>query len=145
MGVFRAVPAAGSERLLVFLIDDDVDDQEIFSITVGKISPQFRCEFADDGVDALEMLQRGKLDPDIILIDLNMPRMGGIECLGRIKKMDDYKQTSAYIYSTSDDQVVVERCMKLGAAGFIKKEADPHVLQKKLASIFLSTKPEAFQ
>lgn len=120
------------------MIDDDIDDQEIFSITIEKISPQIRCEFADDGVHGLERLEKERLVPDLILIDLNMPRMDGLECLECIRRIERLDSIQAYIYSTSSDRATIERSMKLGANGFLKKEANPDVLQQKLTAI-LST------
>lgn len=128
---------------VIFLIDDDVDDQEIFSITVGKISPHIRCEFADDGVHGLERLRGERLLPDLILIDLNMPRMDGLECLDGIRKTTHVKNTPAYIYSTSADRITIEKSMNMGANGFLKKEADPQDLQKKLTNILSTIKRQS--
>jgi CheY-like chemotaxis protein len=137
---FFPMPSAFS----ILLIDDDSDDQEIFSITVGKISPHVLCSFADDGVHALERLTREDLAPDLIFIDLNMPRMGGLECLEAIRKMERMRETPAWIYSTSADMPTIEKSMSMGANGFLKKEANPHVLQKKLTDIFSTIKRTAF-
>lgn len=123
---------------VILLIDDDIDDQEFFSITIEKISPHIQCEFADDGVHGLERLKAERLDPDLILIDLNMPRMDGLECLESIRKMKHLKGTRAYIYSTSADQAAIAKSILLGADGFLKKEANLDVLKQKLTKI-LST------
>lgn len=131
--------------LSILLIDDDLDDQEIFSITIEKISPHFRCEFADDGVHAMERLQREKLHPDLILIDLNMPRMDGIECLESIRRIDRLKEIQTYMYSTSADRATIEKSMTMGANGFLKKEADPKALQQKLTSILSTIKHKGFE
>lgn len=125
---------------LILLIDDDVDDQEIFSTTIGKISPHIRCEFADDGVHGLERLRGEHLDPDLILIDLNMPRMDGLECLDAIRKTNHIRNTPAYIYSTSADPATIEKSMTMGANGFLKKEANPNDLQLKLTDILSTIK-----
>ncbi|HZY82229.1 MAG TPA: response regulator transcription factor [Cyclobacteriaceae bacterium] len=123
-----------NKELLLFLIDDDLDDQEIFSITVGKISPHFQCVFADDGVFGIERLEQG-LRPDMILIDINMPRMNGVDCLTKIRKIPALSNITTYMYSTYADLKIIERCVAIGANGFIKKEPDPEVLQQKLAYI----------
>jgi CheY-like chemotaxis protein len=123
---------------VILLIDDDLDDQEIFSITIEKISPHIRCEFADDGVHGLERLRKELLLPNLILIDLNMPRMDGLECLEYIRKIDHLKDIQAYIYSTSADRATIEKSMMIGANGFLKKETNPAVLQQRLTTI-LST------
>src|SRR5215472_11773008 len=101
------------DNLLAFLIDDDIDDQEIFSMAIKDAHPLARCVFADDGVHALEKF---KIDntfiPHVIFIDINMPRMNGIQCLSEIKKLSRLQHIPAYMYSTSAERSIVEECLK---------------------------------
>jgi CheY-like chemotaxis protein len=131
-----------SKELLIFLIDDDPDDQEIFSMIIGKIDPLAKCEFADDGVDALQKL--GSLGhpflPDLIFIDINMPRMNGLECLAEIRKLPQLINVPAYMYSTSDESFIVAKSISAGADGFVKKEARPKALEARLAKILTGHK-----
>ena len=126
-----------SKELLIFMIDDDVDDQEIFSMIIAKIHPSAECKFADDGVDALQKLK--SLDPpflpDLIFIDINMPRMGGLECLAEIRRLPHLKAVPAYMFSTSDESFIVAKSLSAGADGFVKKEAKPKELETRLADI----------
>ena len=126
-----------SKGLLIFLIDDDTDDQEVFSMTIEKVMPIAKCEFADDGVHALKKLR--SLDslflPDLIFIDINMPRMNGIECLAEIKKLTHLTDVPAYMYSTSDESFIVAKSLSAGAVGFVKKEVQPKELEMRLAKI----------
>lgn len=124
-------------QLCIFLIDDDTDDQEIFLATIEKIVPFVKCEFADDGVYALQMLRSSDppLVPDLIFIDINMPRMDGIGCLAEIKKTEHLVNIPAYMYSTSDEPFIVERSLNTGATGFVKKEVNPKDLEKRLIKI----------
>ena len=118
---------------LLFLIDDDLDDQEFFSIVIEETCPSVQYVFANDGVHALEKLNGDtSFVPDIILIDINMPRINGINCLIEIKKLPRLKGSHIYMYSTSVDPSIAERCGALGACGFIKKEATTEALQKKI-------------
>jgi CheY-like chemotaxis protein len=125
------------KELLIFMIDDDTDDQEIFSLTLEKVTPLAKCEFADDGVHALEKLtsRNPSFQPDLIFIDINMPRMNGIECLAEIKKLTHLTDVPAYMYSTSDESFIVAKSLRAGAAGFVKKEAHPKELEGRLAKI----------
>ena len=125
-----------AKDLLIFLIDDDTDDQEIFSIIVAEAFPQISCVFANDGIAALEKLQKKPaLRPDLIFIDINMPRMNGMQCLTEIKKLKDFSDIPVYMYSTAAEPAMVESCMSKGAVGFIRKEVNPEMLQKKIAEI----------
>jgi CheY-like chemotaxis protein len=120
-----------------FFIDDDADDQEIFGMAVAEIDPLIRCVFADDGLQALGMLQNSPLLPSCLFIDLNMPRMNGIECLSEIKKNEKLRDIPAYMYSTSSDPKLVEECKRLGAADFIVKPSGLQALTEMLKQIIL--------
>jgi CheY-like chemotaxis protein len=126
-----------SRELLIFMIDDDADDQEVFSMIIEKVNPLVRCAFADDGVDALQKLKGLKppLLPALIFIDINMPRMDGIECLTKIKKLPDLIDVPVYMYSTSDESFIVTKSLSAGADGFVKKEARPKELEARLIDI----------
>ena len=123
--------------LKCLLIDDDIDDQEIFSIALQEFGQSIDCRFACDGVDALETLRRDELFlPHCIFIDINMPRMNGVECLERIKKIDRLKDVPVCMYSTSADPKLVARTKSLGAVDFIVKPADISELSNLLSRFF---------
>ena len=123
-------------KILTFLIDDDTDDQEVFSMAMEEAHSSVKCIFANDGVYALEKFSiDNSFVPDLIFIDINMPRMNGVQCLAEIKKIPSVKNVPAYMYSTSAEPEIVAECMKLGAAGFIKKEISIDELQKRFFQI----------
>ncbi|POY37326.1 response regulator [Solitalea longa] len=127
------------EKLLIFLIDDDVDDHEVFSIALEDILPLAECVFALDGFYALQKINDdADFSPNFIFIDINMPRMNGIQCLKEIKKIPHLKHIPIYMYSTSAEPPIVEECINSGACGFIKKEVSIADLQNKLCEIFLN-------
>lgn len=127
--------------LLTLLIDDDEDDQEIFSMAIKETDPHAQCVFANDGIYALEKLKAdNSFMPNVIFIDINMPRMNGIQCLLEIKKLSRLQHIPTYIYSTSDEKSIVDECLRLGASGFIKKQITIGALQKQLLSVFAQLK-----
>ena len=134
---------------ICFLIDDDVDDQEIFALALQQIGDQFECQTADDGYLGLQQLMEktNKL-PDFIFLDLNMPRMNGKECLSEIKKQSHLKHIPVIIYSTSSLPNDIIQTQKLGAAAFITKPFSIPELSSKLEEVFqslqVSTYPTAF-
>ena len=120
-------------------IDDDLDDQEIFSLVMREISDNITCVFANDGVSALEIIKADdSFIPDWIFIDVNMPRMNGIRCLAEIKKFKHLQHVPVFIYSTSAETSVVEESKRMGATGFIKKYIDTNDLKEELSKIILS-------
>lgn len=104
-----------------FLIDDDVDDQEIFVMALDQLNIQFNCIVANNGNEALQKLKREPVLPDYIFLDLNMPRMNGKECLKELKKNERLQNIPVIIYTTSSSKADMEDTLKLGAAGFITK------------------------
>ncbi len=128
-------------KITIFLIDDDLDDQEIFQFVMEDVSPDVACVFANDGIRALDKLNSNeKFSPDLIIIDINMPRMNGIQCLQEIKKIKRLKDIPAYMYSTSAEPEMVKQCEKLGAAGFIKKHANTSDIKKEFETLIVRLK-----
>jgi PleD family two-component response regulator len=121
-----------------FLIDDDIDDQEIFLIALEGISETIKCKYANDGIKALEKLNRDtSFIPDYIFLDMNMPRMNGKECLVEIRKIDRLKQVPTFIYSTSVDPRMVEEVKHLGATDVIIKPTSIKVLSDILKNLIV--------
>lgn len=134
----RQEPDAGNSPLKCFVIDDDQDDQEIFAMAVSEFSNSIHCYFADDGVKALDKLNRGDFLPDCIFIDINMPRMNGIECLEQIKKISRLQSVPVCMFSTSADPEIVALSRALGANDFIVKPASISVLSELLSTFINS-------
>jgi CheY-like chemotaxis protein len=124
------------------LIDDDPDDQEFFSLALKELHPPVICEFANNGIEGIEKLQGKSLfSPHYIFIDINMPRMNGVECLSEIKKIRKVKNTPVFLYSTSADPKMVNESKKLGAADFIVKPIGINDLVQILKQCFKNTAP----
>ena len=120
-----------------YLIDDDIDDQEIFSLVLKSVNPSISCVVASDGIEAVSKLKKEvTFIPDYIFLDLNMPRMDGKECLQEIKKIERLRKTPVIIYSTSSEQNDVIETRNLGAADYLEKQSSVAELKKKLAHFF---------
>ena len=125
--------STSSIPLKCFLIDDDIDDQEIFSMALQEFNDSIHCYFADDGVKALEKLNVDEsFLPNCIFIDINMPRMNGVECLEQIKRINRLKLVPICMFSTSADPTIVAKTKALGATDFIVKPASISVLSRLL-------------
>lgn len=121
--------------LTTFLIDDDPDDQDFFSLAMKRAKPDADCAFADDCLCALERLKDRSFTPQLIFIDINMPRMNGVECLRELRQIPRLMQIPAYMYSTFADDRTVELCLQLGASGFLKKQFSIAEAKKDFESI----------
>jgi len=118
------------------LVDDDLDDQEVFLMTIEKINKNIKCLTANNGVEALLLLTApGSFVPDYIFLDVNMPKMNGIECLKNIKDIEHLSNCKVFMYSTTSETSVVEKSKKLGATDFIVKPVSPTVLKEILSGI----------
>ena len=125
-----------SHGITCFLIDDDVDDQDIFILALEEVDKSIRCDVASDGTDALKRLSSKELRPDYIFLDLNMPCMNGKQCLSQIKKLDFLSNIPVIIYSTSSDQKDRTETEQLGAAHYIVKPNTVSALADVLARFF---------
>jgi CheY-like chemotaxis protein len=105
----------------LLLIDDDTDDKELFLEAVAEIDNSVNCMSAKDGVEAIQLLQQVKEQPNLIFLDLNMPRMDGREFLTRIKNEDRLKNIPVIVYSTSKLEKDRDETKELGAADFMSK------------------------
>ena len=122
--------------LLTLLIDDDGDDRMFFEMAVDDLEFPVQCHFAHDGIQGIAMLNNTDFQPDFIFIDMNMPKMNGLECLQEIRKMERLNHVPVYLYSTSNDKIIAAKCIEYGGCGFIKKENSLDALTKRLQETF---------
>jgi CheY-like chemotaxis protein len=117
---------AGEVRLLMhknfFLIDDDPDELDIFSEALREVDPSCTCIWADSPFTALELLKTQV--PDIIFLDINMPRMDGFDCLKEIKKLPQMAAVPVILYSNGINDDACKRAIKMGASGCVRKASD---------------------
>lgn|GEM_PF-627950 len=139
--VFEADRIAWQIMEHFLLIEDDIDDQEIFCMAVQAIDSSIKCSIAGNGYDAVHLLKsESSFTPDHIFLDVNMPRMNGLECLKEIRQMDRLRNTRIIMYSTSDDQKMMILCKNLGADAFIIKPPSFESLKRILFSLISEKK-----
>ena len=109
----------------ILLVEDDTLDVMDARRTLDRMDILYKMQVVKNGEEALEYLsevkQTGAVRPDIILLDLNMPKMNGIELLSHIRKIDDWKETKVFIITTSEEKEDKELAQGLGVSGFIVK------------------------
>ena len=118
------------------MIDDDIDDQDIFLLALRELDIPVNCTFAFDGEEAIKILEKdSNLKPDIIFLDINMPKMNGKECLAAIKQSVKSKNIPVVIYSTSSEKKMETELRSMGAAAYFTKPSSISELTKKLAEL----------
>jgi CheY-like chemotaxis protein len=118
----------------VLLIDDDVDDRMIFGEVLQEIAPNVIYNEAINGEDALLKLEQNFV-PDIIFLDLNMPRINGKQFLAEIQKIDHLRHIPVVIYTTSSHEMDQRETKELGAAWFLTKPNSLKELNEILTDI----------
>jgi len=119
-----------------FLIDDDIDDQELFEMALSAVDKDIVYTVANNGIEALQKFEEdSSFVPDIIFLDVNMPKMNGLQCLAQLKKLPQLNGVEIIMYSTSSDPGIIEEGKKLGAAGFQTKPTSLKTLIDKLSVI----------
>lgn len=108
-------------KMTILYADDDVDDCELVVEALEKIDPKINCVMANDGLDALRILNEDDKLPDYIFLDVNMPVMDGKNCLIELKKDDRLKEIPVVIYSTTQDRDEIQELYAIGASEFLKK------------------------
>ena len=112
----------------ILLVDDDYLDVESVKRALKKLPFEYDLHIAHNGVDGLSMLtgegERPKIVPDVILMDINMPKMNGIELLRIIKNYYSMKDIKTFILTTSAEDYDKLAAESLGVHGYIIKPLD---------------------
>jgi len=126
----------GKKPSLVFLVDDDLDDQMLFRDAIVEIDPAIEVLTAVNGVQALKKLTIEMVTkPDYIFIDLNMPLMNGLQCLKEIKQLPGFLHVPVVIYSTSSYEKDIQQTADHGAFHYIVKPFSFRELCEKIQTV----------
>ena len=109
----------------ILLVDDDPDDQLLFKEALKEADTLVLCLTACNGIDALEKLNCVTVPiPDLIFMDVNMPRMNGIDCLKEMQRNVLLKDIPVIMYSTSCSPAYQKECFDNGAVFYMEKPND---------------------
>jgi CheY-like chemotaxis protein len=110
----------------ILLVEDDILDAMDLQRTLDQMRILYKMKIAKNGEEGLLLLEqtdhpvfRGK--PDVILLDMNMPRMNGIEFLHALRGHDDWKTIKVFVLTTSDESEDEKIMRSLGISGYITK------------------------
>lgn len=118
----------------VLIVDDSAAMRAVIKKTI-KVSGFKVGEYleAPNGQEALEIL--GNAWVDLVLSDINMPNMNGLELIAEMKKDRDLKAIPVVMVTTEGSEKSMQRSMELGAKGYIKKPFQPEDIRKVLNEI----------
>ncbi|MFP5438516.1 MAG: response regulator [Bacteroidia bacterium] len=122
----------------IYLAEDDIDDVDFFKEALKDICPGCTLHVSGNGEELIEALDKGNPKPDIIFIDINMPKMDGIEALISMKS-NGYLSNNipVIIYSTSTNYDSIKRAYDNGANHYFTKPSSFGTLADKIKT-FLS-------
>lgn len=123
-------------QLKVLLADDDEDDRMFFKDAISELPIKTDLQTVSDGDELLEYLaDPNSVLPNLIFLDLNMPKKSGIDCLKEIRSNESLNKLCIAIYSTSASEQDIENTFILGANVYIRKPNDYAELKKVLSSV----------
>ena len=117
------------QPFVVLLVEDNPGDVRLISEAIKEIRAAIIIRTAADGIEALDFLRRkgayaDEQRPDLILLDLSLPRKGGREVLSDIKTDPILKQIPVVVFTASDAEDDITICYDLHANSYIRKPAD---------------------
>lgn len=114
-------PKKMKRKLNILFIEDDEIEVMKLTRTLNSLELKHNIFEAKDGEVALEFLNKKDRLPDVILLDLNMPKMNGIEFLRILKNDETLKYIPIVILTTSNNHKDVLECYSIGIAGYVIK------------------------
>lgn len=120
----------------IFLAEDDADDRMFFEDVLKEVSISTNLVMADDGVELMNVLDESvPPPPDVIFLDLNMPRKNGFECLKEIRQTAKLREIPVIIFSTSDNAQAIDKTYSLGANFYMQKPRSFALLKKAIETV----------
>jgi CheY-like chemotaxis protein len=128
------------EAIRILLVEDDDGHARLIERNLRKVNLINPIERVCDGIEAMEYLHnQGRFTdrvrycrPKLVLLDINMPRMDGIEVLERIKADDRLRRLPVIMLTSTDNQAEIDRCYGAGASGYVAKPVNITTLGEKL-------------
>lgn len=110
------------DKKIILLVEDDQLDVISVERSLNRLEQNYELYTAYNGIEALEILKaHPDTLPDIILLDLNMPKMNGIEFLKIIRNHDSYKNIDVFIMTTSGEEADRRTAEEFGICGYLMK------------------------
>jgi CheY-like chemotaxis protein len=125
-------------HLKILLAEDDCDDCYFFKEALKELALPTVLNTVQDGEQLMQQLTTATNElPDVLFLDLNMPRKNGFECLSEIKLNKKLNQLPVIIYSTSFHNSIADILYRNGATFYISKPTDISALKKTVQQIIM--------
>lgn len=117
-----------NELSTILLVEDDDGHATLVERNLTRIGVTDRIDRVNDGQEAIDyvcrsgrFVARGSTTPRLVLLDINMPRVDGVEVLRHIKTDEHTRRIPVVMFTTTDDPREIDRCYKLGCNAYIAK------------------------
>lgn len=129
---------------LILLVDDDANDEELARLALQRVAIPHRLEVVHDGVEALEWLQRrgafaaravDDTEPRLILLDLKLPKLNGLETLVEIRRDERTRLLPVVVFTSSVEEKDVIASYLRGANAYLRKPVDFHEYKELIADV----------
>lgn len=114
----------------ILIADDSKMNQQILSEILGD---RYEYLYADDGMQALELLH-SEFDIDLLLLDINMPRLDGFGVLEVMKQRNWLQEIPVIITSSEDDESSIQKAYELGVTDYIRRPFNLTVTQRRVSN-----------
>ena len=118
----------------ILIVDDSAAIRKILQRVLAQAEIPMGSVFeAGDGAAALEILKKQKVG--LVLSDINMPNMDGLELLGHIKADQEWRKVPVIMITTEGSAAKVQEAVSLGASGYVRKPFTAEQIKEKLAGL----------
>ena len=105
----------------IAFVDNDEDDRWLFQEAINELEIECTLKLFESAPEIMTYLNRTKVKPDFIFLDINMPYKNGVECLKEIKSNKEYNDIIIIIYASHNNEEHIDSTFNFGANLFIKK------------------------
>jgi DNA-binding response OmpR family regulator len=126
----------------ILLSEDDDDDYLFFKDSLKELEEKVDLTRASDGQQLMAILEESDPKPEVIFLDINMPRKNGFQCLLDIRTSQQYDSIPVIVMSTTQDTDIINMIYKQGANLYICKPADFKELKRQISDVLLNGVPD---
>jgi two-component system chemotaxis response regulator CheY len=124
----------------VLVVDDSAAIRKILNRVLRQTGMAIgTIHEAGDGQEALDLLKTNR--PNLVLTDINMPKMDGLQLLAALKGSDDWRSIPVVMITTEGGEMKVAEAVRLGAAGYVRKPFTADQIKEKLVGLLEPAQP----